>query len=175
MKRFVLWLPLSVFIVASSFFALRILMPSNNDLPSHWVGHPMPDFALQAIAKGKPGLSHADLKGGKPRLVNLFGSWCVPCAAEAPVLKQLAAQGIEIDGIALRDTPEAVDGFLQHYGDPFTRIGSDPVSSVSIALGSTGVPETYVVDSKGIIRVQHIGEIRAEDVPALLQAMGDAQ
>jgi cytochrome c biogenesis protein CcmG/thiol:disulfide interchange protein DsbE len=70
----------------------------------------------------------------------------------------------------VRDRPEDVARFLTQYGDPFSRIGDDPRSQVQFALGSSGVPETFIVDGKGVIRFQHIGEIRPEHVPELLAA-----
>ncbi|OYW21530.1 MAG: hypothetical protein B7Z43_10170 [Sphingomonas sp. 12-62-6] len=57
-------------------------------------------------------------------------------------------------------------------GDPFERIGDDPESAVQLALGSAGVPETFVIDGQGKIILQHVGEIRDEDVPKILEAMG---
>ena len=82
-------------------------------------------------------------------------------------MQQLKASGVPIEGIAVRDTPEDVADFLARNGDPYERIGSDPQSEVQIALGSSGVPESFVVDGKGVIRYQHIGPIersrRADD------------
>ena len=74
----------------------------------------------------------------------------------------MKARGATIDGIAIRDRPEDVARFLARHGDPYDRIGSDPRSQVQIALGSSGVPESFIVDGRGIIRYQHIGPIGAE-------------
>ena len=75
---------------------------------------------------------------------------------------------MEIDAIAIRDTPEAVQAFLERNGDPYARIGDDPTGKAQIALGSSGVPETFIVNGRGEIVGQHIGDIRAEDVPVIL-------
>jgi cytochrome c biogenesis protein CcmG/thiol:disulfide interchange protein DsbE len=80
----------------------------------------------------------------------------------------LRRAGVRIDGIAIRDRPEDVAQFLREYGNPFDRIGSDMQSSVQIALGSSGVPETFIIDGKGIIREQHQGVILDAHVPELL-------
>ena len=82
---------------------------------------------------------------------------------------------MKIDAIAVRDTPEAIAAFLAHNGDPYERIGSDPQSSVQIALGSSGVPETFVVDGHGIIRRQYIGAITSSNVPGDLERAGAAR
>jgi cytochrome c biogenesis protein CcmG/thiol:disulfide interchange protein DsbE len=108
-------------------------------------------------------------------LVNIFASWCLPCAVEAPQLKALQAQGATIHGIATRDQPADVARFLERHGNPFTRIGLDPAGRMLIAFGASGVPETYVVDGRGIIRHQHLGEIRPEHVEGLLAELEKAR
>ncbi|HEY6663211.1 MAG TPA: redoxin family protein, partial [Sphingomicrobium sp.] len=113
-------------------------------------------------------LSSSDLATGKPRLVNVFASWCVPCITEVGVLQRLKARGVAVDGIAIRDRPEDVAAFLARFGDPYERIGSDERSRVQIALGSSGVPESFVVDGKGVIRHQHIGPIKEDEIPLIL-------
>ncbi len=80
-----------------------------------------------------------------------------------------------IDAIAIRDKPEDVAAFLARHGDPFARIGSDDRSQVQIALGSSGVPESFVIDGAGVIRAQHIGPIMPQDVPGILEALEDAK
>jgi len=132
-------------------------------------------FALAAALRAKPGLSAADLAGGKPRLVNIFASWCVPCIGEVKVLQALKARGVAIDGIAVRDRAEDVADFLARNGDPYERIGSDPQSGVQISLGSSGVPESFVVDGRGVIRYQHIGAIEQADVPLIMAKLEDAK
>jgi len=98
----------------------------------------------------------------------VFASWCVPCIAEAPNLAKLEASGANIVGIAIRDRPEDTAAFLAANGNPFSRIGRDDISAVQLSLGSSGVPETFVIDGRGVIRYQHIGDIRDGDVAVLL-------
>jgi cytochrome c biogenesis protein CcmG/thiol:disulfide interchange protein DsbE len=107
--------------------------------------------------------------------LNIFASWCVPCIAEAPVLENLRRQGIAIDGIAVRDRPDELAMFLQSNGNPFQRIGADYNSSVQLALGSTGVPESFVVDGRGVIRYQHIGPIEQSHVARIRSEVEKAQ
>ena len=83
--------------------------------------------------------------------------------------------GIPIDGISVRDSEAALQGFLDQHGDPFEHIGADDDGQVQLALGSSGVPETYVIDGSGMIRYQHIGEIRPEHIPLLLEKLGEAK
>ncbi|HQS71247.1 MAG: alkyl hydroperoxide reductase [Novosphingobium sp. 28-62-57] len=170
-----IWLPLALF---GAFFVLVIwglYRPADRDVVSAFVGKPLPQFNLPAATADRPGLSTAQMTTGKPRLLNVFASWCVPCAVEAPQLEALRQQGVEIDGVAIRDRPEDLNRFLANYGNPFARIGKDDLSEVQVGIGSSGVPETFVIDGKGVIRHQHIGEIRPEDVPLILQKLKEAQ
>jgi len=88
---------------------------------------------------------------------------------------RLKAMGVPIDAIAIRDTAPAIAGFLRRNGDPYERIGSDRASQVQLALGSSGVPETFVIDGRGIVVKQIIGDIRPENVPDIVQAVKDAR
>jgi cytochrome c biogenesis protein CcmG, thiol:disulfide interchange protein DsbE len=152
-------------------FAWRLIQPSDPTIRSQLVNRELPRFELPSPAAGKPGLRSADLATGEPRLLNLFASWCVPCIAEAPVLEELKRKGVKIDGVAIRDTPGGVAAFLERHGNPYNRIGNDPNSAVQFALGSAGVPETFVVDGQGVIRLQHIGPIEPDDVPKIISEM----
>jgi len=175
MRRFVLWLPLAVFLGFVVTVAVGLKKPAETVIRSQMIGKPMPDFALAPAVANHPPLASADLRRGRPRLVNVFASWCVPCKAEAPQLEALKRSGVPIDGVAIRDRSEDVARFLAEWGDPFERIGADPDSKVQFALGSSGVPETFVVDGRGIIRHQHIGDIRPENVAEILAAFEAAK
>ena len=168
------WMPLVIFILLASFLMYGLAKPSSTSITSKMVGARMPDFALPPVAPGVPGLTSAELAQGKPHLVNIFASWCVPCAAEAPQLRQIAEAGVPVVGIAIRDRPEAVADFLQRYGNPFERIGVDDQSKVQIAMGSSGVPESFVVDGKGRIVQQTIGPINPGDVANVIAAVRNA-
>ena len=171
--RWTLWLPLALFAGFVALVVVGLVRPGSHDVPSQMIGKPLPGFALRAAVPDRPGLAAADFTG-KPRLLNIFASWCIPCAVEAPVLTQLQAQGAEIDGIAIRDHQADLQGFLAQHGNPYTRLGADDVSAVQLAIGSSGVPETFVIDGHGIIRYQHIGDIRPEEVPMMLQKLKEA-
>jgi cytochrome c biogenesis protein CcmG/thiol:disulfide interchange protein DsbE len=175
MRRVLIWAPLGLFVLFFAVFAGGLIKPESKTIPSQMIGKPMPPFTLGPGVPGKPGVANTELANGRPHLVNVFASWCIPCIAEAPQLEQLAQAGVPIYGIAIRDRPEDLARFLARNGDPYRAIGGDPNSHVQIALGSAGVPETFVVDGKGIIRHQHIGQIMPEDLPALMSAIGAAK
>ena len=136
-------------------------------IPSPREGFPAPDFTLATLDGAPVSLA---AQRGKVVIVNLWASWCIPCRTEAGQLAALKARGIPVVGVAIRDRGEDVADFLGQYGDPFERIGSDPTSQVQFQLGSSGVPETYVVDGKGVIRHQHIGAIMDQDMATIIAA-----
>lgn len=173
-RRWALWLPLAVFGLFVALVMAGLLRPASRDVVSTMIGKPLPQFALRAAIDERPGLSAADFKSGKPRLLNIFASWCIPCAAEAQQLARLKAQGVEIDGIAIRDQRADLTAFLARNGNPYTRIGADDVRAVQLALGSSGVPETFVIDGRGVIRYQHIGEIRPEHIALIMDQLREA-
>ncbi|WP_294391352.1 redoxin family protein [uncultured Sphingomonas sp.] len=173
--RRILWLPLAAFILLSSGLVYGLARPENRIITSKVVSARVPDFALPAAVDTLPGLASADLATGQPHLLNIFASWCIPCISEAPQLKRMADAGVPIMGIAVRDRPEAVARFLRRHGNPFQRIGGDGDSQVQVAFGSSGVPESFIVDGKGRIVQQVIGPINPADVDAMVAAMKAAR
>ena len=163
-----LWVPLFAFALFVGLAAYQLTQPKDDFVESRMVGEELPYFDLPPAMEGVEGVSNATFADGKPRLLNIWASWCLPCIAEAPHLESLKEQGAEIVGVAIRDRPEDIARFLARHGNPYSRIGRDDLSEVQLAIGSSGVPETFVIDGKGMIRYQHIGDIRADDVPVLL-------
>jgi len=172
--RLALWLPLVIFAGLFALFVHGLTSPVDTNVVSAFVGNPLPQFDLPAATGDRPGLATRAFHTGKPKLLNIFASWCVPCAAEAPQLAALAQAGVEVDGVAIHDRPDDLARFLVANGNPYTAIGRDDERKVQLAIGSSGVPETYVIDGQGVIRYQHIGDIRADDVPMLLNRLKQA-
>lgn len=175
MKRLIFWIPLALVLLLGTVVAATLLSPADRAQRSRLIGRPVPSFATPPLQPDRPGLASADLTGGGPRLVNLFASWCVPCIAEAPSLLELQRRGVRIDAVAVRDEAGAVAEFLARHGDPFAAIGDDRRSKAQLALGSSGVPETFVVDAQGVIRHHHLGPVMPQDMSTILQALEEAR
>lgn len=175
MRRPLVWLPLAGFLLVALVVAAALYAPADRTVRSAMIGQPLPAFALDPIVSTKPGVSSAAMTGQGPRLLNIFASWCVPCIAEAPQLMALHRAGVRIDAVAIRDTGPAIADFLRRNGDPYAAIGNDPASKVQLALGSSGVPETFLVDGQGIVRRQWVGDIRADQVQDVIAAVEGAR
>jgi len=174
-RRVLIWLPLALFALLFGLVGLGLIKPADRTVRSAMTDKPLPAFVLPAMVPGKPGLASADFGKGQARLVNVFGSWCIPCIAEAPQLMKLKAMGVPIDAIAINDTPGAVREFLMKNGDPYQRIGDDKASKVQIALGSSGVPETFLIDGRGRIVMQHVGDIHDFEVAGIAKTWSETK
>ena len=172
--RLSLWVAAGLALGLFALFAVMLSRPKDDLVASAMIGQPLPAFTLPPAVAERPGLASSDLADGTPRLLNIFASWCIPCAAEAPQLAALERAGAPIVGVAIRDRTEDVARFLAAYGNPFARIGRDDISAVQLGIGSSGVPETFVIDGQGRITYQHIGDIRPEHVPTILSELRKA-
>ena len=137
-------------------------------VPSPIVGHEVPGFTLPGQAPGE-GFGSADMAGGKPVLVNFFASWCAPCVAEHPALMGLAKAGMPIWAIAYKDAADKAAQFIARHGNPFARIARDGDGRVAIDWGVSGVPETFLVDGRGIVRWHWPGPMDAGTIKDRLQ------
>jgi cytochrome c biogenesis protein CcmG, thiol:disulfide interchange protein DsbE len=128
-------------------------------VPSPLIGKPVPVFDLPPIDGHPLGLSSRDLRG-HVSLVNVFASWCVSCREEHPLLLRLEQSGVApIEGLDYKDKPTDAARWLAVMGDPYSRIGADIDGRVAIDWGVYGVPETFVVDRRGIIAYKQIGPV----------------
>lgn len=139
----------------------RGLSGNPSRVPSNLLGQPVPAFDLPAVeGLSLPGVSAADLAKGRVSLVNIFASWCGPCRDEHPLLMELAKRyDITLVGINNKDAPDDAVRFLNTLGNPYQMVGADKNGRVTIDWGGYGVPETFVVDGKGIIRYKVVGPL----------------
>ena len=128
------------------------------EIPSALIDKPVPTFALEAVQDFGPGFASDDLKG-QVTIVNVFASWCVPCRAEHGLWLDVAKSGVPIFGINYKDTPDNAAAWLTALGNPYARTGADLQGRVGIDWGVYGVPETFVIDRNGVIRLKIIGPV----------------
>ncbi len=170
-------LPLAIFLIVAVFL-YRGLFLNPSELPSALIGKPFPAFTLPSVKAGEPAITQADLLG-KPALVNVWGTWCVACKVEHPVLNKLASQGVVIHGINYKDDTAAARDWLRDFHDPYQLNISDVDGSLGLDLGVYGAPETFLIDHNGIIRHKYVGVIDErvwqQEIAPLYQAMVDDQ
>ena len=180
MNRALYILPAVGFIVVAAFLFYSLKEPAPDVLSSAMVGKRVPQLVLPPLDSGTQGFGPHELAAGHVTVVNVFASWCVPCRSEAPTLARLAAsRDVVLYGLVQKDVPAKVRAFLGDVGNPFQRIALDADGRASIEWGVYGVPETFVIDGRGIIRARFVGavtdEVLAKDLlPAIAQAKGNS-
>lgn len=163
-------IPIALFFTLAVWFA-KSLGRDPRYLPSMLIDRPAPDFRLGPIERGEEGFATTDLDG-TVSLVNVFGSWCVSCEIEHPVLMEIARENVApVFGLDWKDEPGAGADWLAERGDPYEKIGDDRDGRVAIDFGVTGAPETFIVDADGRVRHKHIGPISREDWRDVLKPM----
>ena len=176
MKYLLYALPAAAFVVLAGFFMFSLMRPASEPLPSALIDKPAPALTLPPLDASTTGFGPQDLKAGHVTVINVWASWCVPCRAEAPALAALSkAHGFALYGLVYKDTPAKARAFLTDVGNPFARIGLDADGRAGIEWGVYGVPETFIVDGKGIVRERFVGPITEESLandvlPAIARA-----
>lgn len=160
MKRYLL--PLGLFLALASTLALGLKRTDPQAIPSPLIGKPVPAFNLTQLGDAQKQITPAQLKG-QVWVLNVWASWCVSCRKEHPVLLDLAKQNVvPIIGFNYQDQREAGKQWLKQHGDPYQLTAFDADGRVGMDLGVIGVPETFVVDKKGVIRYKHAGPVTTE-------------
>ena len=164
-KSSLVWSLIPVLVFLGIAVALGVGLTMNpRDIPSALIGKPVPDFELPPVKGRNLGLSKGDLRG-EVFLVNVFASWCLACREEHPLIMELTSKAVvPVHGLNYKDTPDEAKAWLNKYGDPYVRTGTDRDGRVGIDFGVYGVPETFVIDREGRIAHKHIGPIRPEDL-----------
>lgn len=161
MMRFIL--PLIVFLVLAGFLYVGLGL-NPREVPSPLIDKPAPVFSLPQLQEGAKPFAPADMKG-KVWLFNLWASWCVSCRDEHPVLIALAQQNIvPIVGLDYKDKREDAMAWLNKGGNPYQTIAFDAEGRTGIDYGVTGVPETFVIDKRGVIRYKEIGPVTPQNL-----------
>ena len=157
MTRALYLLPLVPLLFLVAFGARGLLSDQGQD-PSALMDRPVPELTLEPLDGYGPALTTADLSG-RWSLLNVFGSWCAYCNVEHPFLMALASEGVPIYGIDWRDPPGAGEAWLERHGNPYAKVGAERGARAILELGVTGAPETFLVDSSGVIRHRHQGPL----------------
>lgn len=157
MRRFILFIPLLIFVGLGAFF-IKGLQLDPTELPSVLLDKPLPAFEIASLEDENVMLTQDSFKG-EPALVNVWATWCPSCKAEHAQLNRIKAQGYKVIGINYKDDRDAAKVWLDKYQDPYALNVYDQSGDLGLDLGVYGAPETYVIDSEGIIRFKHVGVV----------------
>ena len=163
-------IPLALFALLV-FFLWRGLSLDPREVPSPLIGKPAPPFKLPLLDAPDKTFSQKDMLG-KVWVLNVWASWCPPCVVEHPVITELARSGIApVVGLNYKDAREDALPWLRRNGDPYQLSVHDAAGRIAIDYGVYGVPETYVIDQRGVIRYKHIGPVSREIAQKKLQPL----
>ena len=166
MKK-LLFIPLALFIglVVFLFIGLR---HDPREIPSPLINKAAPAFQLPQLHEPKKTLSAQDMRG-KVWLLNFWGTWCIACREEHPLLVEYAkAKTIPIYGVDYKYANDSTDEraaavqLLGELGNPYTMTVFDAEGRTSIDYGVYGAPESFLIDKNGVIRFKQIGPITDE-------------
>lgn len=165
-------LPLLAFAVLAGFLAVGLKL-NPREIPSPLLDKPAPAFALPVLAEPGRTLGPADLRG-RVWLLNVWASWCVSCREEHPLLVEFARRGlVPLIGLNYKDQTQAATDWLQKRGDPYTASVVDADGRIGIDYGVYGVPETFVIDRRGVVRHKHTGPVTVADLDGVLLPLID--
>ena len=156
-----LLIPLALFLVLAGFLFVG-LSRDPREVPSPLIGRPAPAFNAPLLADASQHLRPEDLRG-QPWVLNVWASWCGACRDEHPVLLAWAKTApVRLIGLNYKDQRLDGLGWLRQLGDPYERSIFDPDGRIGLDFGVYGVPETFVIDAQGVVRLKHIGPVTPE-------------
>ena len=160
MKKKLLIIPSILFLsILLTFFYLLIIERDPSAIPSNLLDKNIPKFETESLLRKERFISSKEF-GNEIILVNFFATWCVPCRDEHIYIKRFSNEkGIRIIGINYKDNSKKTIQWLKNLGNPYSNVPIDKNGRIAIDWGVYGIPETFVVSSKGIIKYRHIGPV----------------
>jgi len=160
MKKQLLIIPSILFLlILLTFFYLLIIERDPFELPSNLLDKNVPNFEAESLLKNENFVSSKEF-GNEIILVNFFATWCRPCRDEHVYVKRFSNEkGIRVIGINYKDSSDNAIEWLKKLGNPYSNVPVDKNGRIAIDWGVYGIPETFVVNSKGIIKYRHVGQI----------------
>ena len=160
MKKKLLIIPSLLFLlILLTFFYLLIIERNPSEIPSNLLDKSVPKFETESLLKKERFISSKEF-GNEIMLVNFFATWCLPCRDEHVYIKRFSDEkGIRVIGINYKDNSKKAIQWLKDMGNPYSNVPIDKNGRIAIDWGVYGIPETFIVNSKGIIKYRHVGPI----------------
>ena len=170
MKRLWFLIPLAAFFALAAVLAVGLKLDPR-EVPSPLIGKPAPTFALPRLDDAAKTIRLDDMRG-KVWVLNVWASWCVACREEHPLLVEFAKKRVvPLYGLNYKDKREDANAWLARFGNPYVASLFDDEGRVGIDFGVYGVPETFVIDQNGVIRMKHIGPLTPEVIATKLEPL----
>ena len=169
MKKNILILPVILFfLILLAFFYLLIIDRNPSELPSVLINKKVPAFEAKSLLENKAFVSPNEFRN-EITLVNFFATWCKPCLDEHPYLKKLSNERrLKIIGINYKDDSKRAIKWLKKLGNPYSNVLLDPNARLGIDWGVYGLPETFIVNSNGVIKYRLVGPITKKNYDAFV-------
>ena len=160
MKKQLLKFPLILFLlIFLVFFYLLIIDRDPSEIPSALLDKSVPKFETESLFKNENFISSQEF-GNEITLVNFFATWCKPCLDEHVYIKRFSDEkGFKVIGINYKDNSKKAIQWLKKLGNPYSNVALDKNGRIAIDWGAYGIPETFVISSKGIIKYRHVGPV----------------
>ena len=160
MKKQLLKIPFIIFfLILLAFFYLLIIERNPSEIPSNLLNKNVPNFEVESLLKKERFISSKEF-GNEIMLVNFFATWCLPCRDEHIYIKRFSDEkGIRVIGINYKDNPKKAIQWLRDMGNPYSNVPIDKYGRIAIDWGVYGIPETFIISSKGIIKYRHVGAV----------------
>lgn len=160
-------LPLALFVALAGFLWKGLALEPGK-LPSPLIDKPAPVFAV-ATLDGKNTPFESTSMAGQVWVLNIWASWCGPCAQEHPQMVALSeSRDIPIVGLNYKDAPADARAWLQRHGNIFSEVLADGDGRVGLDWGVYGVPETFIIDAEGQVRLKHVGPVMPDDLENII-------
>ena len=153
-------IPVIFFLFILSIFLYLLIIDRNpSDIPSNLFNKTVPIFETKSLFSSEKFISHKEF-GNEPMIVNFFATWCKPCRDEHVYIKNFSKEKkVKVIGINYKDNPEKAIKWLKEFGNPYANVAIDKKGGIAIDWGVYGIPETFLINSSGIIRYRHVGPI----------------
>ena len=160
MKKKLLIIPSILFLsILLTFYYLLIIERDPSAIPSNLLDKNIPKFETESLLRKERFISSKEF-GNEIILVNFFATWCLPCRDEHIYIKRFSNEkGIRVIGINYKDNSKKTIQWLKNLGNPYSNVPIDKNGRIAIDWGVYGIPETFIVSSKGIIKYRHIGPV----------------
>tara|TARA_B100000427_G_scaffold234553_1_gene197580 strand:+ start:1066 stop:1596 length:531 start_codon:yes stop_codon:yes gene_type:complete len=160
MKKQLIIIPFIIFsLIILAFFYLLSIERNPSDLPSNLLEKDVPKFKTESLLKNYMFDSSKEF-GNEIILVNFFATWCKPCIDEHEYIKRFAdEEKIRVIGINYKDNKKKTTQWLKNLGNPYSNVAIDKNGRIAIDWGVYGIPETFIINSKGIIKYRHVGPV----------------